>query len=109
MIDITKPLVTADGQPVTIITDQFRLSHKGKDYKLAGYIGKSHALNHWDAEGNNAISRNFDLRYAPSYLYINIYPDGHCGVFYDEQVALDSVRTPTTRLKVAYVPGEKQF
>lgn len=110
MIDITKPLVTVDGEPVTIITDQFRLVHEGKDYKLAGYIGASHVLKHWDSEGKSANRREgYDLRYAPSYLYINIYPDGHCGVFYDEQVALDSVRTPTTRLKVAYVPGEKQF
>ena len=77
MLDITKPLVTADGQPVTIIIDQFRLVHKGKHYGLAGYTGASHVLNHWDSEGKNAVSRNADLRYAPS--YVNIYPDGHCG------------------------------
>lgn len=109
MLDITKRLQTKQGAPVTVITDQFRLNYKGKNYNLAGYIGTSHVLKHWDSEGNSASCVEYDLTYESQYLYINIYPDGHCGVFYDEQAALEAVRTPTTRLKVAYVPGEKQF
>jgi hypothetical protein len=62
MIDITKPVRTISGEPVTIISDKGR-GH----YPLLGYVGDSEYLKSWQMDGawSNVPSENSIENYEP--------------------------------------------
>ena len=109
MLDITKPLVTTVGEPVTILSDKGRLVIDNQAYPLVGYIGNASFLGYWSAEGKAASTSYYDLQYKAEKLYINIYANGNVGVFRDRNLAVDAKTNALTSLSICYIPGEKQF
>lgn len=109
MLDITKPLVTALGEPVTILSDKARVVISGHSYSLIGYIGDSHVPCYWDAEGKTASTRYPNIQYKAEQLYINLYRNGNVGVFKDRKLAQGAQDNAETSLSISYIPGEKQF
>lgn len=109
MLDITKPLVTTLGDPVTILSDKARVVTSGHSYPLIGYIEDSHVPCYWDAEGNAASPGYHNIQYKAEQLYINLYRNGNVGVFKDRKLAQDAQANALTSLSISYIPGEKQF
>lgn len=109
MLDITKPLVTTVGEPVTILSDKARTVISGHSYPLVGYIGNSSIPCYWDAEGNAASPSYHNIQYRAERLYINLYRNGNVGVFKDRKLAQDAQDNAETSLSISYIPGEKQF
>lgn len=109
MLDITKPLRTQSGEPVKIISGEFRVNTLLDEYPLGGYIGNGKQLMFWSKDGKSSIRTELNLEYVPCFLYVNIYMNGNVGTFLDEGMAKDAQTTAHTSIKVAYVPGQKQF
>ena len=61
MLDLTKPISTRDGRPVTLITTRGR-----EPYPILGYVENSVYNSSWAADGS------FDGAYTPSCDLINI-------------------------------------
>ena len=51
MLDLTKPLQTRDGRPVTLITTQGR-----EPWPLVGYVGSYQDIYKWEADGGQPTS-----------------------------------------------------
>jgi hypothetical protein len=79
-IDITKPVETLDGEPVTLLSTNAR-----GDFPLLGYRGAREYLTQWTAEGNFFLSeahpelnlRNAKPKPVEVVQYLNVYAGSH--------------------------------
>ena len=109
MIDFKKPVITENGQDVTIISTEGRITENGKHYPVLGYIGDSAALSAWTLQGEpwNDTRNQVNLKNKPETLYLAIHANGAVGVFHTEKLA-KGANAPIT-VKVQYTPGQKDF
>lgn len=111
-IDITKPVRTRDGNPVTLISDKGRKSmvRDGPVYNLLGFIGEGTRLYSWTAEGRFAItaSSGFDLAQELE-VWLNVYPTSSAAAFTGPDAYHRACQThcnPIARVRVPYTPGQ---
>jgi hypothetical protein len=81
-LDLTKPVTTRDGQPVTILKTDLKTT---TGYTILGYATAkdgTQTVRVWDPQGRVSYGRetNHDLVNVPSVIkgWINIYNDGDC-------------------------------
>ena len=82
-LDLTKPAMTRDGQPVEIITTKGRYP----EFPIVGYIGSSEYLELWALDGSNRTARFVASAFAGADLvnvpepkrvvdfWVNVYPN----------------------------------
>lgn len=109
MIDFKKPVITENGQDVTIVSTEGRMKENGKLYPVLGYISDSTLLTAWTLQGEpwNGSRTAVSLKNKPETLYLAIHPNGAVGVFHTENLA-KGANAPTT-VKVQYTSGQKDF
>jgi hypothetical protein len=109
MIDFKKPVITENGQDVTIISTEGRITEDGKRYPVLGYVGDSTMLTAWTLQGEpwNGTRIRVNLKNKPETLYLAIHANGAVGVFHAEKLA-KGANAPIT-VKVQYTPGQKDF
>lgn len=107
MIDISKPVKTRDGQPVTILIDKAR-----GQYPLIGYVGESDIVRFWTADGKyyeNGQESRFDLVQS-NVFWVNIYPTSMFGLadIHASREKADSVAAPgrIACVRVEFVEGQ---
>lgn len=101
-IDITKPVRTRDGRPVTLLTD------KGRNGRtLLGYVDDEIILYSWTDDGvfRQGMVSTVDLA-QDNEVWVNIYSTEFMGVFPTKEDALRSVKEPIARVRVPYTPGQ---
>ena len=92
-LDLAKPIMTRDGQPVEIITTKGRYP----EFPIVGYIGSSEYLELWALDGSNRNVRGrADLVNVPEPkrvmdFWVNVYPDNR------GDVATHSTKEDATR------------
>jgi hypothetical protein len=93
-LDLSKPVETQDGRPVTLVLTDAR-----GDFPLRGYIDDSEDMLSWTAEGKYYMSRPDyrDLRNVPpkpleKTVYLNVYKDGDtlCAGSWNSRAEADS-------------------
>jgi hypothetical protein len=101
-IDITKPVRTRDGRPVTLISDQ------GRDgLPIVGYIADERHVSQWYANGHvlpdqeNESDLIQDLE-----MWVNVYPGGGYGMYHDYHQACKANHNPIARVRVPYTMGQ---
>lgn len=109
MIDFKKPVITENGQDVTIVSTEGRMTENGKSYPVLGYIGDSALLYAWTLQGEpwDGTRTVLSLKNRPETLYLAIHANGAVGVFHTEKLA-KGANAPIT-VKVQYTPGQKDF
>ena len=109
MIDFKKPVITENGQDVTIISTEGRITEDGKRYPVLGYVGDSTMLTAWTLQGEpwRGLRPQVNLKNKPETLYLAIHASGAVGVFHTEKLA-KGANAPIT-VKVQYTPGQKDF
>lgn len=88
MIDFKKPVITENGQDVTIVSTEGRMTENGKSYPVLGYIGDSALLYAWTLQGEpwDGTRTVLSLKSRPETLYLAIHPNGAVGVFHTENL-----------------------
>ena len=109
MIDLKKPVITENGQDVTIISTEGRIIVDGKHCPVLGYVGDSVMLTAWTLQGEpwKGLRTQVSLKNKPETLYLAIHANGAVGVFHTEKLA-KGANAPIT-VKVQYTPGQKDF
>lgn len=100
-IDITKPVKTRGGLPVTIISDKGR-----GDCPLVGYVGDSKSLVTWARDGTYlpGCGSNMNL-VQESEVWANVYADGTIVAYHSKEYA-KMLEVPIARVRMPYITGQ---
>jgi hypothetical protein len=103
-LDLSKPVQTRSGMPVTIFSTVGR-----EPYPIIGFIGESFEPNSWMKDGTyNHLNTAIDLVNAPTKYsaYINLYSDGTITVHdtYEEACKIAGKQQPR-KARVRFVRG----